>query len=184
MVVSTTDIKCTISGKEGIFTMDIIWYQQFTLWEMNLYCLQWILHQLAINITAIGPWEKLKGIVVLTLYQPRTHICDISSHKPIRIYMGGLILGVNTLYRLFCFFKLFPMVGKGLTQLRQNYLYRQWSMVGGPNVPHRGEEKGVGAWWSVIWNNIIMLYIKWTSRSRCLQFVSGGFPACISPQEH
>ncbi len=28
---------------------------------------------------------------------------------------GGLILGVNTLYRLFCFFKLFPVVGKGLT---------------------------------------------------------------------
>ncbi len=25
-----------------------------------------------------------------------------------------LILGFNTLYRLFCFFKLFPMVGKGL----------------------------------------------------------------------
>ncbi len=43
-----------------------------------------------------------------------THICVMSSHKPIRIYMGGLILGVNTLYRLFCFFKLFPMVGKGL----------------------------------------------------------------------
>ncbi len=43
------------------------------------------------------------------------HICVMSSHKPIRIYMGGLILGVNTLYRLFCFFKLFPMVGKGLT---------------------------------------------------------------------
>ncbi len=38
----------------------------------------------------------------------------MSSHKPIRTYMGGLILGVNTLYRLFCFFKLFPMVGKGL----------------------------------------------------------------------
>ena len=29
-------------------------------------------------------------------------------------YMGVLILGVNTLYRLFCFFKLFLMVGKGL----------------------------------------------------------------------
>ncbi len=28
-------------------------------------------------------------------------------HKPIIIYMGGLILGINTLYRLFCFFKLF-----------------------------------------------------------------------------
>ncbi len=39
----------------------------------------------------------------------------MSSHKPIIIYMGGLILGVNTLYRLFCFSKLFPMVGKGLT---------------------------------------------------------------------
>ncbi len=51
---------------------------------------------------------------VLTLYQPMTHICVMSSHKPIRMYMGGLILGVNTLYRLFCFFKLFPMVGKGL----------------------------------------------------------------------
>ncbi len=44
-----------------------------------------------------------------------THICVMSSHKPIRIYMGGLILGVNTLYRLCCFFKLFPMVGKGLS---------------------------------------------------------------------
>ena len=30
--------------------------------------------------------------------------------------MGVIILGVNTLYRLFCFFKLFLMVGKGLTQ--------------------------------------------------------------------
>ncbi len=43
------------------------------------------------------------------------HICVMSSHKPIRIYMEGLILGVTTLYRLFCFFKLFPMVGKWLT---------------------------------------------------------------------
>ncbi len=38
----------------------------------------------------------------------------MSSHKPIIIYMGGLLLGVNILYTLFCFFKLFPMVGKGL----------------------------------------------------------------------
>ncbi len=51
---------------------------------------------------------------ILTLYQPMTHICVMSSHKPIRIYMGGSILGVNTLYRLFCFFKLFSLVGKGL----------------------------------------------------------------------
>ena len=44
-----------------------------------------------------------------------TYICVMSSHKPIIIYMGVLILGVNTLYRVFCFFKLFLMVGKGLT---------------------------------------------------------------------
>ncbi len=62
---------------------------------------------------------------MLTLYPPMTHICVMSSHKPIRIYIGvNLILGVNTLYRLFCFFKLFPigpklfpMVGKGLSKL-------------------------------------------------------------------
>ncbi len=41
----------------------------------------------------------------------------MSSDKPIRIYMGGFKLGVNTLYRLFCFFKLFPMVGKGLNYI-------------------------------------------------------------------
>ncbi len=45
-------------------------------------------------------------------------------YTPIRIYMGGLILGVNTLYRLFCFFKLFPMVGKGL-----NYFLIEWNPV-------------------------------------------------------
>ncbi len=50
----------------------------------------------------------------LALYEPMTHICVVSSHKPIRIYMAGLILGINTLYGLFCFFKLFPMVSKGL----------------------------------------------------------------------
>ncbi len=34
--------------------------------------------------------------------------------------MEGLILGINTLYRLFCFFKLFPMVSKGLIAGRNN----------------------------------------------------------------
>ncbi len=60
--------------------------------------------------------DKANGIKnsPLTLYQPMTHICVMSSHRPIRIYMGGLILDVNALYRFFCFFKLFPMVGKGL----------------------------------------------------------------------
>ncbi len=50
----------------------------------------------------------------LTLYQPMTHICVMSSHKPIRIYMEGLILGVNTLYRVFCFIKLFIVGSKEL----------------------------------------------------------------------
>ena len=50
---------------------------------------------------------------LLTLYQPMTYICVMSSINPYE-YMGVLILGVNTLYRLFCFFKLFLMVGKGL----------------------------------------------------------------------
>ena len=36
------------------------------------------------------------------------------SHKPIRIYIGGLILGVNTLYMFFCFFELFAVVGNEL----------------------------------------------------------------------
>ncbi len=49
----------------------------------------------------------------LTLYQPMTHICVMSSHKPIRIYMGGLILGVNTLYRLFCYLSCFLWSVKG-----------------------------------------------------------------------
>ncbi len=41
---------------------------------------------------------------------------DREYHKPIRIYryVEGLILGINTLYMLFYFFKLFPVVGKGL----------------------------------------------------------------------
>ena len=37
-----------------------------------------------------------------------------NAHKLIRIYMGGLILGVNTLYMLSYFLKQFALVGKGL----------------------------------------------------------------------
>ncbi len=76
-------------------------------------------------------WNNLPNILkksvrlyLLTLYQPMTHMCIMSSHKPIRINMGGLIVGVNTLYRLFCFFKLFPMVGKGLSVLCIILCYR------------------------------------------------------------
>ncbi len=47
----------------------------------------------------------------------------MSSHKPIRISMGVLILGGNTLYRLFCFFKLFPMVGKGFNLAHNKLLH-------------------------------------------------------------
>ncbi len=44
----------------------------------------------------------------LTLYHPMVHMrhgCAQFFHKPIRIYMGVLILGVNTLYMIFCFFR-------------------------------------------------------------------------------
>jgi len=37
-----------------------------------------------------------------------------NAHKLIRIYMEGLILGVNTLYMLSCFLNQFALVGKGL----------------------------------------------------------------------
>jgi len=40
-----------------------------------------------------------------------------NAHKLIRIYMGGLILGVNTLYMLSYFLKQFALVGKGLSLL-------------------------------------------------------------------
>ncbi len=60
-------------------------------------------------------YQPIAFVQLLTLYQPMTHMCVMSSNKPIRMYMGGLILGVNTLYRLFCFFKSFLMVGKGFT---------------------------------------------------------------------
>ncbi len=69
--------------------------------------------QLSGPVIVRGLWDLYKDQEndgIFLLYQPMTHI----SHKPIIIYMGGLILGVNTLYRLLCFFKLFPMVGKGV----------------------------------------------------------------------
>ncbi len=59
----------------------------------------------------------------LTLYQPMMQIRVMSSHEPIIIYMVGLILGVNSLYRLVSFFKLFPMVGKGLRATAQPMIY-------------------------------------------------------------
>ncbi len=42
-------------------------------------------------------------------------------HKPITIYMGGLILGVNTLYRVFSFFKPFIIGGKELKKQKSLY---------------------------------------------------------------
>ncbi len=38
----------------------------------------------------------------------------MNPHKLMGIYMEGLILGVNTMYMLFCFFKLFPIGCIGL----------------------------------------------------------------------
>ena len=50
----------------------------------------------------------------LTLNQPRTRKCLQSFHKSIRIYMGVIIVGANTLYIKFCLFNKIPMVSKGL----------------------------------------------------------------------
>jgi len=41
-----------------------------------------------------------------------------NAHRLIRIYMGGLILGVNTLYMLSCFLKQFALEGKGLKAVK------------------------------------------------------------------
>ncbi len=35
-----------------------------------------------------GVVRNVEKTICLTLYQPMTHICVMSSHKPIRIYMG------------------------------------------------------------------------------------------------
>ena len=50
---------------------------------------------------------------VLPLNQPQTHKCVTTLHKSKRIYMGVIILGVNTLYINFCLEQM-PMASKGL----------------------------------------------------------------------
>ena len=40
----------------------------------------------------------------LILYTHRAVMSPENTQKPIRIYIGGLILGVNTTYMLLCFF--------------------------------------------------------------------------------
>ena len=48
-------------------------------------------------------------------YAPyRARMSPENAHKLVRIYMRGLVLGVNTLYVLSCFLKQFALVGKGL----------------------------------------------------------------------
>ena len=57
-----------------------------------------------------------------------------NAHKLIRIYMGSLIVGVNTLYTLSCFLKQFALVGKGLTKPHDNSMKAvlesiQWELI-------------------------------------------------------
>ncbi len=40
-----------------------------------------------------------------------------NTHKLMGIYMESLILGVNAVYMLFCFFKLFPIGCRGLKKV-------------------------------------------------------------------
>ena len=51
------------------------------------------------------------------------------THKAIRIYIGGLILGVNTLYMLFCFFKLLAVVGNELRSVEVKAFYRTFKQT-------------------------------------------------------
>ena len=57
-----------------------------------------------------------------------------NAHKLIRIYIGGLILGVNTLYMLSCFLKQFALVGKGL-MISRRYVSRCFMKSGKCHVP-------------------------------------------------
>jgi len=45
-----------------------------------------------------------------------------NAHKLIRIYMGDLIVGVNTLYTLSCFLKQFALVGKRVNSSYSQYI--------------------------------------------------------------
>ena len=65
-------------------------------------------------ITMLFLSKNNKHIHILTLNQPLTHKCACGLHKPIRIYMGVLILGVNTLYTVFYLVYEIPMVWKEL----------------------------------------------------------------------
>ncbi len=70
-------------------------------------------------------------------------------------YMGGLILGVNTLYMLFCFFKLFPMVGKGLI-----HWHNCWEIsytVEGSTTESTGDEE-----W--LWRHLKRIKRDWSAR--------------------
>ena len=48
--------------------------------------------------------------------------CVQSLHKSIRIDVGVIILGANTLYISFCLFKQIPMASNGLNHLLHQFL--------------------------------------------------------------
>ena len=60
--------------------------------------------------------HKCLGLIWSPIAPRISQMSPEDTHKAIRIYIGGLILGVNTLYMLFCFFKLLAVVGKMLGQ--------------------------------------------------------------------
>ncbi len=67
-------------------------------------------------------------------------------HKPVRIYMGRLILGVNTLYRVYCYFKLLPMVGKGLIHVLCTGFTELFAMAG-KRYRYRETQSDLANWW-------------------------------------
>ncbi len=73
------------------------------LWDARLYkytCLK----TMVLRMPSTAPL-LLEDSASLTLYT----LCPENTHKLMGFYMEVLIIGVNTIYMLFCFFKLFPI---------------------------------------------------------------------------
>ncbi len=129
MQTSAEKYECVVAAVVCLFLIMDHYYtnKTFIIYNIilyyNIYLPVWLMSS-CILISALGGYylpflhgcsQAVKTMQTnLTMINPlpaMTHICVMISHK--NLY-GGLILGVNTLYRLFCFFKLFPMVGKQL----------------------------------------------------------------------
>ncbi len=76
------------------------------------------LAQTYICVAVLATWDVSPDVKMRNLYTHYSaHMSPENTHKLMGFYMEGLILGVNTMYMLFCFFKLFPLGCIGLKPL-------------------------------------------------------------------